>query len=76
MWIDDDSAPERATVTASGFQSSRLDTLRSRTSAAYRGLYVLLQEQGAKDFFWRARILDIDRNEGHRHSPHLSPQMV
>jgi hypothetical protein len=62
-WIDGDSAPEPATVTAAGFQSSRLDTLRSRTSAAYRGLYVLLQEQGAKDFFWKARIIDIDRNE-------------
>jgi hypothetical protein len=37
--------------------------VQSRTSAAYRDLYVFLQEHGAKDFFWRGRIIDIDRNE-------------
>lgn len=73
-WIDDDSAPEPTTVTAAGFQSSRLDTLRSRTSAAYRGLYVLLQEQGAKDFFWKARIIDIDRNEKGIDIHHIFPR--
>jgi hypothetical protein len=62
-WINQQDASEPATVIAAGFQSSRLDTLRSRTSAAYRGLYVLLQEQGARDFFWKARLIDIDRNE-------------
>ncbi len=41
--IDDPSAPEPANVQAAGFNPKRLDTLRSRTSAAYRGLSVLLQ---------------------------------
>jgi hypothetical protein len=46
-----------------GFQPTRLDTLRTRTSAAYRGIYVLLQRQGSKDFFWKARMVDLDRDE-------------
>ena len=46
-WIEDSSAPEPATVQAASFHPNRLDTLRSRTSAAYRGLYVLLQREGA-----------------------------
>jgi hypothetical protein len=41
-WIGDDTAPLPNTVVAAGFQATRLDTMRSRTSAAYRGLYVLL----------------------------------
>lgn len=61
-WIDDPAAPEPATVQAAGFNPNRLDTLRSRTSAAYRGLYVLLQREGAHDFFWKARIIDLDRD--------------
>lgn len=52
-WVTDASAPEPATVQAAGFNPNRLDTLRSRTSAAYRGLYVLLQRDGAADFFWK-----------------------
>jgi hypothetical protein len=73
-WIDDGSVSEPGTVTAAGFQSSRLDTLRTRTSAAYRGLYVLLQEQGAKDFFWKARIIDIDRNDKGIDIHHIFPR--
>lgn len=62
-WINQRSAPPPTTITGAGFQASRLDTMRSRTSAAYRGLYVLLQQQGSRDFFWKARMLDLDRNE-------------
>jgi hypothetical protein len=73
-WIGDSSGPLPATVVAAGFQPSRLDTLRSRTSAAYRGLYVLLQEQGAKDFFWKSRMVDIDRNERGIDIHHIFPR--
>lgn len=59
-WIGDPSAPEPATVQAATFNPNRLDTLRSRTSAAYRGLYVLLQREGACDFFWKAQMLKLD----------------
>lgn len=72
-WISKDGAPP-ATVTGAGFQSTRLDTMRSRTSAAYRGLYVLLQQQGARDFFWKARMLDLDRNEKAIDIHHIFPR--
>lgn len=73
-WVDDPTSTEPNSVTEAGFQPSRLDTLRTRTSAAYRGLYVLLQQQGAKDFFWKARMLDIDRNERGVDIHHIFPR--
>jgi hypothetical protein len=48
---------------AAGFNPNHLDTLRSRTSAAYRGLYVLLQREGTRDFFWKARMTDLDLDD-------------
>ena len=73
-WIDDPAASNPVTVDAAGFQPTRLETMRSRTSAAYRGLYVLLQQQGAADFFWKARMLDIDRNEKGIDIHHIFPR--
>jgi hypothetical protein len=73
-WISDSSSPLPATIVAAGFQSGRLDTLRSRTSAAYRGLYVLLQKQGAEDFYWKAKMVEIDRNERGIDIHHIFPR--
>ena len=73
-WIFDPSAPEPVTVQGAGFQPNRLDTLRSRTSAAYRGLYVLLQREGSKDFFWKARLVDLDRDERQIDIHHIFPR--
>lgn len=73
-WIDDPAAGEPGTVVAAGFQPSRLDTLRTRTSAAYRGIYVLLQRQGSKDFFWKARMADLDRDECKIDIHHIFPR--
>ncbi|MEQ1564792.1 MAG: DUF262 domain-containing protein [Myxococcota bacterium] len=73
-WITDPSAPEPATVQAAGFNPNRLDTLRSRTSAAYRGLYVLLQRDGACDFFWKARMVDLDRDDAKLDIHHIFPK--
>ena len=73
-WINDDSALLPVTVTGAGFQHSRLDTMRSRTSAAYRGLYILLQHQGARDFFWKARMVDLDRNDKGIDIHHVFPR--
>lgn len=73
-WIDDESSPLPVTIVAAGFQPSRLDTMRSRTSAAYRGLYVLLQRQGAKDFFWKARMVDLDHDESGIDIHHIFPR--
>lgn len=73
-WIGQPEAPEPATVQGAGFQPQRLDTLRSRTSAAYRGLYVLLQREGAQDFFWKARMVDLDRDERKIDIHHIFPR--
>ena len=73
-WIHDDAATLPKTVIDAGFQASRLETMRTRTSAAYRGLYILLQQQGAKDFFWKARMVDIDRNEKGIDIHHIFPR--
>ena len=76
-WIENSSAPEPATVQAAGFNPNRLDTLRSRTSAAYRGLYVLLQREGACDFFWKAMMVDPrSRRREARHPPYLPEEVV
>ena len=44
-----DSPPPR-TVQAAQFQAERLLTLRTRNSAAYKGLHALQMKQGARDF--------------------------
>lgn len=72
-WINKADAPEPKTIVDAGFQPSRLDTLRTRTSAAYRGIYVLLQRQGSKDFFWKARMVDLDRDEYKIDIHHIFP---
>lgn len=73
-WVNEPSAPEPATVQAAGFNPNRLDTLRSCTSAAYRGLYVLLQREGARDFFWKARMVDLDLDDVKLDIHHIFPK--
>jgi hypothetical protein len=73
-WINDPHAALPATVVAAGFQATRLDTMRSRLSVAYRGLYVLLQKEGAEDFFWKARMVDLDRNDKAIDIHHIFPR--
>jgi hypothetical protein len=73
-WIDEGSSQEPGTVQAATFSPNRLDTLRSRTSAAYRGLYVLLQREGARDFFWTARMVDLDRDDAKLDIHHIFPK--
>ncbi|NKZ07968.1 DUF262 domain-containing protein [Actinomadura latina] len=41
---------EPASVGEAIFREARLDTMRSRNSAAYKGLYALVMRQGAKDW--------------------------
>jgi hypothetical protein len=73
-WINETDEQLPTTVVDAGFQASRLDTMRSRTSAAYRGLYVLIQHRGAQDFFWKARMVDVDRNEKGIDIHHIFPR--
>lgn len=47
-WLDGGPLPR--TIADTFFQSSRLDTLRSRLSAAYKGFHALLMRHGCRDF--------------------------
>ena len=48
-WIEDDGAAPR-TVRDAQFQADRLFTLRTRNSAAYKGLHALQLKRGCRDF--------------------------
>lgn len=61
-WFEDDSAVPR-TVTDASFDPTRLESLRSRLSAAYKGINVLILREGAEDFFWKGDIQELD-NQG------------
>ena len=54
---------EPSTVRDANFQPARLDTLRTRNSAAYKGINVLIQRNGAQDFFWKSTIRDLDETD-------------
>jgi hypothetical protein len=72
-WFDDDEAVPR-TVRDASFQPDRLDTLRSRLSAAYKGINVLVLREGAKDWFWKATIQELDVNEMALDIHHIFPR--
>ncbi len=72
-WFKDDAALPR-TVRDASFQPDRLDTLRSRLSAAYKGLSVLVLREGAKDWFWKASIQELDANEMSLDIHHVFPR--
>ncbi|WP_204249086.1 GmrSD restriction endonuclease domain-containing protein [Nocardia arizonensis] len=50
-WTDPD-APEPDTVAEAVFVADRLDTLTTRNSAAYKGIYALLIKHGAVDWYY------------------------
>ena len=58
-WFEDDDALPR-TVRDANFQPERFDTLRSRLSAAYKGINVLVLREGARDWFWKASVQELD----------------
>ena len=47
-WLD--GGPEPSTITDGRFRPERLHTLRTRLSAAYKGIHALLMAKGAIDF--------------------------
>ena len=47
-WLD--GGPEPSTITEGRFRPERLRTLRTRLSAAYKGIHALLMAEGAIDF--------------------------
>jgi hypothetical protein len=71
-WIEGGAEPR--TVSEANFQPNRLRTLRSRLSAAYKGLNVLVQREGSKDFFWKASIRDLEADEVAIDIHHIFPK--
>lgn len=61
-WFEDDTAIPR-TVRDATFQQDRFYTLRSRLSAAYKGLNVLVLREGAQDWFFKAGVQELDTEE-------------
>ena len=49
-WVRNDTADIPSTVQDANFQPNRLLTLRTRNSAAYKGIYALLMRDGSLDF--------------------------
>lgn len=49
-WIREPNAPEPLTIIDANFSTQRLYTLKTRNSAAYKGINVLLMKNGARDF--------------------------
>jgi hypothetical protein len=47
-WLD--GGPEPATVIDGSFRAARMLSMRTRLSAAYKGIHALLMREGAKDF--------------------------
>ena len=62
-WIQQENAPEPKTVSDANFQPARLYSLSTRNSAAYKGISVLVQHEGAQDFFWKSMIRDLDETD-------------
>jgi hypothetical protein len=72
-WFDDDQALPR-TVRDASFQPERLDTLRSRLSAAYKAINVLVLREGSRDWFWKATIRELDADEIALDIHHIFPR--
>ena len=72
-WIYE-AGDEPRTIFEAAFQPSRLSTLRSRLSAAYKGLNTLVLREGANDFFWKATIQELDHEEVALDIHHIFPK--
>jgi hypothetical protein len=72
-WISGNGNEPR-TIYEASFQPGRLNTLRSRLSAAYKGLNTLVLREGAQDFFWKATIQELDHEEVALDIHHIFPR--
>jgi hypothetical protein len=50
LWVVHPSSPEPFTIRDANFNIERLNTMRSKLSAAYKGLTALIAKSGAKDY--------------------------
>ncbi len=72
-WLTDNHHDVR-TIQEASFQAQRLVTLRSRLSAAYKGLNILILRDGAQDFFWKESIQNLDVEEVALDIHHIFPK--
>lgn len=72
-WIEG-GGEEPRTIYEASFQPGRLNTLRMRISAAYKALNVLVLREGARDFFWKATIQELDHEEMSLDIHHIFPR--
>ena len=72
-WFENDETLPR-TVRDASFQPDRFYTLRSRLSAAYKGINVLVLREGARDWFWKATIQELDAHEIGLDIHHIFPK--
>jgi len=72
-WFENDAELPRTVIDAS-FDPSRLQTLRSRLSAAYKGINVLILREGAEDFFWKGDIQELDQQGVELDIHHIFPR--
>ncbi len=66
--------PEPRTVLDATFTPDRLDRLTSRLSAAYKGINMLVLREGAADWFWKAKIQELDQEDIALDIHHIFPQ--
>ena len=71
-WIEGGTEPD--TVTEASFRPDRLDTMRTRLSAAYKGVYALLMREGARDLRSGQAIDDTVFWDEHVDIHHIFPQ--
>ncbi len=72
-WFKNDDRLPR-TVRDANFQPERFDTLRTRLSAAYKGINVLVLREASKDWFWKATIKELDAIEIGLDIHHIFPR--
>jgi hypothetical protein len=72
-WFEVDRSEPR-TVRDANFQPERFNTLRSRLSAAYKAISVLVLREGSKDWFWKATIKELDVDEIALDVHHIFPR--
>ena len=73
QWFEDNDTVPR-TVSDAFFQPERLDTLRSRSSAAYKAINILVVRGDAQDWFWNASIRELDSQEIALDIHHIFPK--
>ncbi|EYB66519.1 hypothetical protein DEIPH_ctg103orf0048 [Deinococcus phoenicis] len=71
-WIGGGAEPD--TVREANFNAGRLDALRTRNSAAYKGVYALLMRDGAEDFRTGQPATDTSYFEQSIDVHHIFPQ--